>query len=368
VTSDCRTDTGVARPERFAYNPFEIAIAGAPEGAGVMLAERLAQGPLSAYRVCVVQRGEEAEAIVATRCEEAGSVRTVRYEANDETYLAPRPTLDADFALVVTTQNVSMPKLVWIDEDRPEQFDKVLAYVGHASACPILPASARFFTEDDVEGIGGVLMAQLESRIASMPLKGLVLVGGRSTRMQRDKAALDYHGRPQVRHAFEMLAPYCTEVHVSCRGEQATKPVLAGLPLLHDRFLDMGPMGGILTALKSDPKSAWLAIACDLPFLTEETLRHLVDQRNPFKLATAYVSSQSGFPEPLCAIYEPKSVHRLAAFMALGYHCPRKVLINSDTRLLELPHARALDNVNSPGEYEAAREELEAGIAEARES
>jgi molybdopterin-guanine dinucleotide biosynthesis protein A len=80
----------------------------------------------------------------------------------------------------------------------------------------------------------------------------------------------------------------------------------------------------------------------------------LAAQRNPFKLATAYVSANDGFPEPLCAIYEPKSVFRLMQFLAFGYHCPRKVLINSDTWLLELAETCALDNVNTPAERDTA--------------
>ena len=46
-------------------------------------------------------------------------------------------------------------------------------------------------------------------------------------------------------------------------------------------------------------------LACDLPFLADETLRHLIEHRDPSRLATAYRSSHDGLPEPLCAIWEP---------------------------------------------------------------
>jgi molybdopterin-guanine dinucleotide biosynthesis protein A len=103
--------------------------------------------------------------------------------------------------------------------------------------------------------------------------------------------------------------------------------------------------------LQAHPKAAWLVVACDLPFLNEQTLRHLVEHRDPRRLATAYKSSHDGLPEPLCAIWEPAAREPVLAYMATGKQCPRKFLINADTLLLDLPDARALDNVNTAEEY-----------------
>ncbi|MDA0990890.1 MAG: molybdopterin-guanine dinucleotide biosynthesis protein MobA, partial [Verrucomicrobia bacterium] len=93
-------------------------------------------------------------------------------------------------------------------------------------------------------------------------------------------------------------------------------------------------------------------------FVGDATIASLLQQRNPLKVATAYTSAHDGLPEPLCAIYEPHARSRLLQFMAVGYHCPRKVLTNSNVALLELEDARALDNVNHPAEYAAAIEAL----------
>jgi molybdopterin-guanine dinucleotide biosynthesis protein A len=203
-------------------------------------------------------------------------------------------------------------------------------------------------------------------RIAEMPLYGLVLAGGRSTRMKMDKAALDYHGKPQMAHCHDLLRGFCRDVFVSVRSDQADDPVSRRLPQIHDRFVGFGPMGGILSALKEHPEAAWLVLACDLPFVDEVTLRALVRERNPYKLATAFVSPRDGFPEPLCAIYEPKSVFWLLQFLGLGIHCPRKILINSDTHLLKPPTPQALANANSPDEYAAALATIEESRGAAR--
>lgn len=190
------------------------------------------------------------------------------------------------------------------------------------------------------------------------PLFGLVLAGGASTRMQRDKAAIEYHGQSQLHWTFQLLSHVCAATFVSVRPDQRDEPTRAGLPQIVDRQPGIGPIAGISAALQAHPKAAWLVVACDLPFLNEATLRHLVEQRDPAKLATVYRSSHDSLPEPLCAIWEPLAREPLLAHVAAGKQCPRKFLINADAKLLDLPDARALDNVNTADEYRATVAEM----------
>lgn len=192
------------------------------------------------------------------------------------------------------------------------------------------------------------------------PLFGLVLAGGASTRMQRDKATLSYHGKPQLTWAYELLSPWCATTFVSVRPEQRDEPVRAGLPQIVDRQPGIGPIAGIAAALQEHPKAAWLVVACDLPFLDESTLRHLVAERDPSRLATAYRSSHDTLPEPLCAIWEPQAREAVLEYIATGKQCPRKLLINSDVRLIDLPDGKALDNINTADEYASAAAVLSA--------
>ena len=186
------------------------------------------------------------------------------------------------------------------------------------------------------------------------PIYGLVLTGGKSTRMKKDKAALKFHGKPQAQHVFELLTPYCDKVFISSRKEQA--PTYKKYPQVHDlkKFSGKGPLSGILSAMAKYPQAAWLVLACDLPFVDEKTLEHLLRYRDPKKIATAYRSRFNDLPEPLCAIWEPKAQKRLLSFRKRGIHCPRKILINSNPRLLKLKNKKALDNINTPEEYKEA--------------
>ena len=90
-------------------------------------------------------------------------------------------------------------------------------------------------------------------------------------------------------------------------------------------------------------------------------MQNLIAQRDPQRVATAYRSNHDSLPEPLCAIWEPASREPLQAYLVNGKQCPRKFLIDSNALLLDLPHARALDNVNTADEFSAAEAELKKG-------
>jgi molybdopterin-guanine dinucleotide biosynthesis protein A len=195
--------------------------------------------------------------------------------------------------------------------------------------------------------------------IAAPPLYGLVLAGGRSTRMQRDKATIEYvPGESQIDTAMKLLGGRVARSFLSVRRDQGDDPVRARYEQIVDRGGVEGPIAGISAAFAAHPGSAWLVLACDLPFLDAATLDLLLGARASDLDATAFRSSHDGLPEPLCAIYEPRANGKIVAHIASGRNCPRKFLLNANTRLLDQPNPRALDNVNTMDEYASAMSAL----------
>lgn len=188
---------------------------------------------------------------------------------------------------------------------------------------------------------------------AQAPLYGLVLAGGRSTRMGQDKSLINYHGKAQREYMADLLSAYCTQTFISCRADQVEEIGGVYAPIA-DTFMGLGPYGAILSAFREHPDAAWLVVACDLPHLDEKTLGQLVSKRNPSKVATTFQSPFDQFPEPLITIWEPRSYPVLLQFMAQGYTCPRKVLLNAPIELLVAENRLALENVNKPEELEQA--------------
>ncbi len=206
-------------------------------------------------------------------------------------------------------------------------------------------ANIPTFYYSDTEKIIHFLASKLQATLP--PLYGLVLAGGESRRMGQDKGLLLYHGKPQRAFVADLLHPFCEKTFISTRAEQAVEPDYS---ILNDTFLDLGPYGALLSAFRQHPNAAWLVVACDLPLLDAATLQQLTTQRNRSKIATAFQSPTEPFPEPLIAIWEPKAYPILLQFLAQGFSCPRKVLINNDIELLQAQNTATLRNVNTPEE------------------
>jgi molybdopterin-guanine dinucleotide biosynthesis protein A len=196
------------------------------------------------------------------------------------------------------------------------------------------------------------------SAVVAPPIYGLLLSGGASRRMQRDKAQLAYAGQPQLMRAWHLLEAVTERAFVSVRAEQRDDPLRAGLPQIVDGYEAIGPAAGILSAQQTYPDVAWLVIACDLPLLNRATLQTLLDARDSSSDATAFTSRFDGLPEPLCALWEPSSHELLKHRVDGGSYCPRKALILSRTKLLPAP-GDALDNINTPEEFEQMQRQIE---------
>ncbi len=194
-------------------------------------------------------------------------------------------------------------------------------------------------------------MTSTENNIPT--LNGLVLAGGKGKRLGRDKGLIKWQGKEQRYHIADILKAQCEQVFISCRAEQQAE-IPEGYQPLPDTFLDLGPYGGILSALRAQPDHAWLVVACDLPLLDADTIQFLIEHRNRETIATTFESPHDGLPEPLITIWEPESYPVLLSFLAKQYSCPRKVLINSETTILKAPNPDALMNVNTPEDAQKA--------------
>lgn len=182
-------------------------------------------------------------------------------------------------------------------------------------------------------------------------LKGLVLCGGRSTRMQEDKSQIAYHGLPQWEYLYQLLQSVVSEVYLSCREDQTQ---FSGKPVIVDSVNAGGPSAGLLSAYALQPETSWLVLACDLPLISRQSLEVLIASRQANKDATAFISPADRLPEPLIAIWEPQGLAKLKLFVEGGRNCPRKSLLQGDIFQLENPFATEQFNANTPEEKAAA--------------
>ena len=205
------------------------------------------------------------------------------------------------------------------------------------------------YTIDEVDKISNHINNLIQEKIATV--KGLVLVGGKSTRMGQDKSNLDYFGKPQKIVAKQLLESNKLETFYSVQNASEYDDEI------HDKFLNLGPFGGICSAFQKDPNAAWFVLATDVPFVNEQIIKLLLNQRNPGKIATAIKGKGKDFPEPLITIYEPKAYPILLQYLAQGYSCPRKALINSEVEIVEVDDD-FIRNINTPVDFTNAKNEI----------
>jgi len=189
------------------------------------------------------------------------------------------------------------------------------------------------------------------------PLKGLILCGGKSTRMQQDKSQLAYHGQPHWQYLLQLLQEFVPQVYLSCRPEQVDQ--FQGYPhIITDSVEGAGPAAGLLSAYAAQPAIAWLVLACDLPLISRQSLAALLHARNPDKAATSFNSHFNNSPEPLIAIWEPAALATLQQNFAMGKNCPRKTLLGCDVLVLENVNAAEQFNANTPAEMQEALQHI----------
>ncbi|MFT4830480.1 MAG: molybdopterin-guanine dinucleotide biosynthesis protein A [Psychroserpens sp.] len=183
---------------------------------------------------------------------------------------------------------------------------------------------------------------------------GLVLSGGKSTRMGTDKGAIVYHELPQREHLYHLLEKVCDKTFLSIRSEQVNE-MPSGVNFILDNNEFRGPYNGILSAHKKYPNVAWLVLACDLPLMDLEGIQQLIAERNTNKITTAFAGKETMLPEPLCAIWEVEGLEQSITHLINGTStCPRKFLINSNVQLVFPDQEHILLNANSKEEYKEA--------------
>jgi molybdopterin-guanine dinucleotide biosynthesis protein A len=158
-------------------------------------------------------------------------------------------------------------------------------------------------------------------------LVGAVLAGGESRRLGQDKALLPLFGRPLILHPFEVLRRMVSEVVVVTIPGRSYSHL--GLPVVHDRFVGLGPLAGIHAALEFARPRPLFVLACDLPFVTVELVAHVVDWSSSGRAfgsgtdaaaveARARVAVWEGRRQPLCGLYSASCRQALEARLSAG--------------------------------------------------
>ncbi len=269
---------------------------------------------------------------------------------------------NADFLFCEGFRTSARRRVVVLDERPLHREDReamsrgeVAAFAGIGHCPPADLVGPTWFDRDDIAELADHIEERMLARAREVPLYGLVLAGGESRRMGRDKATIPHGDLTQAEHAFSLLDERCDQTYLSCRRGQwegdTAGEALRRLPRIFDKFSGAGPISGILSAVLEHPGAAWWVLPCDMPDLSSAMLCRLLRARDPFKTATAFRAARDDRPEPLCAIYEPKARTRLLTLDRGMLRAPRRSLSYADVKLVEPGDDEteaALEGVNTP--------------------
>ena len=135
-----------------------------------------------------------------------------------------------------------------------------------------------------------------------MEVSGIILAGGLSRRLGRDKALEPFHGQPLISRVIGRLDTLTDDtvvvVNTEARGVELPLPKDAKTAI--DIYPDSGSLGGIFTGLAAAANDWGFVVACDMPFLNAGLMKHMIALRDGYD---AIVPILDGYPEPTHALY-----------------------------------------------------------------
>lgn len=188
---------------------------------------------------------------------------------------------------------------------------------------------------------------------------GLVICGGKSSRMGTDKSQVSYHQKEQRYHVYEMLQPLVEKVFLCCNNMQATSIQAPYLHLIdHECCNNIGPMGALLSAYKAFPGKNFVVVGCDYPFLSQTTLNIFVSNIVNKKQPVAFYNETVDFYEPLLAFYSALNIDGIKKIFADGNYSLQYFLRQQQAHRFTDFEPVEIKSVDTIEEMEAAQQQL----------
>ncbi|WP_084792356.1 molybdenum cofactor guanylyltransferase [Mycobacterium sp. E136] len=189
----------------------------------------------------------------------------------------------------------------------------------------------------------------------TVPLAGIILAGGASRRMGRDKATLPYEGTTLVERMVSILKPRCAPLYVIAAPGQALPALDA--EILRDEVRGVGPLlatgRGLRAAAEAGSELAFVA-AVDMPLLTTDLIDELAGPA--IRLHADVVLPWDGRDHYLAGVYRTALAGRVAGLVAAGERSMRALVDRVDTQRIVMPEQRALTNVNTAADLASIRD------------
>lgn len=176
---------------------------------------------------------------------------------------------------------------------------------------------------------------------------GVIMAGGKSKRMGTDKGLMLFKGKLLVQYSIDLLRSFCSEIIISTENQEYAQ---FELQMVADLIPECGPMGGIYSAFKFTQAEILLTLACDMPFVTPQTIERLLENQFDYDCVVPRIGDKL---EPLCAIYSRSLFSKIESRIKTGNLSMHGLIMESNYKLVDfeddLPDFR---NLNTKEEFE----------------
>lgn len=172
-------------------------------------------------------------------------------------------------------------------------------------------------------------------------ITGIILAGGKSTRMGTDKGLMPFRGKPMIQHIINPMAKICERILVVSENSMYG---MFGFELIKDEKPDYGPVMGILSGLRQSTTDRNLILSCDAPFVGFNLMKELVLKSDGANVVAA--CSSEGI-HPLIAVYDRDCISVFEQAVASGEHRMRTVLKKLNVEELVVKNENLVRNLNA---------------------
>lgn len=176
-------------------------------------------------------------------------------------------------------------------------------------------------------------------------ITGIILAGGKSRRMGRDKGMIMLNGVRMIEHVITAMQPTVSSILIVANDDRYEE---LGFTVVKDLVHQCGPLGGIYTGLRHSNTNLNIVVSCDIPFVSKRLLHELAVAPDDCDIV---VPVHNGIFEPLCARYRKSCVEKMALLLEGGVLRMNTVLKNFQLRTIDTEsNVHQFTNINTPDE------------------
>jgi molybdenum cofactor guanylyltransferase len=163
------------------------------------------------------------------------------------------------------------------------------------------------------------------------PITGIVLAGGRSSRMGSNKALLQFAGKTLLEHALDLLRPYCDKLVISGDPAVYSNP---GVEVWPDEIPGQAAMIGIYSCLRKSDSERSIILTCDMPLINPGLIEYLLHQDATREVV--FPVHDDGKWEPLCAVYSKSLLNKMQAALEKKEYSLHRLIQQSNHLAVEI--------------------------------